>query len=276
MGRVNVITLLTDFGTADGYAGIMHGVILRINPQAAVVHLSHDIAAQDVRAAAFVLSAAYAYFPQGTIHVAVVDPGVGSGRRVMALRTAKGTFLAPDNGVLSYIWARETALEVVQVANSRYWLSSVSSTFHGRDVFAPVAAYLSLGVPLSELGPPLHDPVKFPIVEPEVREPGTVVGEVQHVDRFGNLVTNIPWHLLPSGQAMVVHVGGRQVKGPLKAYALAERGELLALVSSTDFLEVAVRDGSAAALLGVGRGAEVVVNFCPQGAEDGPQEGGEA
>ena len=162
---MSIITLLTDFGTADGYAGIMHGVILRINPQATVVDLCHDIPPQDVQAAAFVLATAYPYFPAETIHVAVVDPGVGSERRAIAVRTPRGTFVAPDNGLLSYILAREPVSEAVHLTEARYWLSPLSSTFHGRDLFAPVAAYLSLGVPLPEMGPALHDPVRFVLPE---------------------------------------------------------------------------------------------------------------
>jgi len=256
---VSVITLLSDFGTADGYAGIMHGVILRINPQAIVVDICHDIAPQDVRAAAFVLSTVYPYFAADTVHVIVVDPGVGSERRALAVRSPRGVFVAPDNGVLSYVFARESVSEMVHLTDSRYWLSPLSGTFHGRDLFAPIAAHLSLGVPLSDLGSTAQDPVHFVIAEAQMREDGSTCGEVVHIDRFGNLVTNVRRELLPVGQALEVHIAGRDVKGPIKAYALTADGELLALVGSSGYLEIAVRNGSAVAALKIGRGTKVVV-----------------
>ena len=264
---MSVITLLTDFGTADGYAGTMQGVILRINPAATVVDLSHDIPAQDVRAAAFVLSMAYPYFPADAIHVVVVDPGVGSERRALALCTPRGVFVAPDNGVLSYVFARESIVEMVHLTQQDYWLTPLSHTFHGRDLFAPVAAHLSLGVALSNLGSPIADAVRFAVPEPQVREDGTILGEVQHVDQFGNLITNVPGELLPEGRVKV-RIAGREVVGPLKAYARAAQRELLAIVDASGNLEIAERDGSAAATLQVGRGAEIVVTPVRQDAQD--------
>jgi S-adenosylmethionine hydrolase len=257
--RVGVITLLTDFGTADGYAGVLHGVILRINPQATLVDLCHDIAAQDVRGAAFVLSTAYPYFPAGTIHVAVVDPGVGSARRVIAVRTECGTFVAPDNGLLSYVLARECMLEMVHLTERRYWLAPLSDTFHGRDVFAPVAAHLSLGVPLCALGVPLGDPLRFDVPQAQRLGDGSIRGEVLHVDRFGNLVTNVPGAWLVAERDWRVRVAGREVRGVCDAYARVAAGELLALVGSSGHLELAVRDGNAAAALGANPGTEVRV-----------------
>jgi len=255
---VGVIALLSDFGTTDGYAGIMHGVILRINPTAVVVDVCHDIPPQDVHAAAFVLSTVYPYFAEDTVHVVVVDPGVGSERRALGVRTLRGTFVAPDNGVLSYV-LREPALEVVQLTDARYWLSPLGSTFHGRDVFAPVAAHLSQGVPLSEMGDIIQDPIHFPIAEALVRDDGSISGQVLHVDRFGNLITNIQPELLVVGQSLRVHIAGREVDGLATAYAQVADGQLLALYGSSGYLEVAVRNGNAAAILKVGRGAGVVV-----------------
>ena len=256
---MGVITLLTDFGTDDGYVGSMHGVILRINPQATVVDICHDIAAQDVHAAAFILSTVYPYFAADAIHVIVVDPGVGSERRAIAARTSHGTFIAPDNGVLSYVFARETVSEIVHLTNAHYWLSPLSDTFHGRDIFAPVAAHLSLGIPLSDMGPRVLDPVRFTIAEPQVCEDGSIAGEVIHVDHFGNLITNVPQELLPAGQTALVRIADREVKGPVKAYALVADGDLLSLVGSSGYLEIAVRNGSAATALKVGRGAQVTI-----------------
>ncbi|MBC7232936.1 MAG: SAM-dependent chlorinase/fluorinase [Chloroflexi bacterium] len=256
---MGVIALLSDFGTADGYAGVMHGVILRINPQAVVVDICHDIPPQDVHAAAFVLSTVYPYFPLDTIYVVVVDPGVGSERRALAVRTPRGTFVAPDNGVLSYIFARESIEEMVHLTNARYWLSPLSDTFHGRDLFAPVAAHLSLGVPLRELGHAIQDPVRLPIVEAAMQQDGTISGQVLYIDRFGNLITNIPRGLLSPNRSWRIHIADREVIGLAKAYASAPDGELLALIDSSGYLELAVRNGSAAAMLKVNRGAEVVV-----------------
>ena len=255
---MGVITLLTDFGIADGYAGTMHGVILRINPKATVVDVCHDIAPQDVHAAAFVLSTVYPYFPADTIHVVVVDPGVGSERRALGVHTPRGTFVAPDNGVLSYVFARESVSEIVHLTEARYWLAPLSATFHGRDLFAPVAAHLSLGVALSDLGTTVEDPARFAVPEAQMRDDGSIVGQVLHVDRFGNLITNIPRELLPAGQVRV-QVADRHAIGLVKAYAQAADGELLALIDATDCLEISVRNGSAAALLEIGRGADVLV-----------------
>jgi len=257
---VCIVALLSDFGTRDGYVGIMHGVILGINPKAKVVDIGHDIAPQDVHAAAFVLSTAYPYFPEDTIHVVVVDPGVGSERRAIAVRTSRSTFVAPDNGVLSYVFARESISQVVHITNARYCLSPLSSTFHGRDLFAPVAGHLSLGLSLSELGPPAGDPVHLALAEPRVQEDGTILGEVLYVDRFGNLITNVSQDLLPRGQALRTQVAGRVVWGPVKAYALAAGGDLLTLIGSSGYLEIAVRNGSAAEALEVGRGAQVILS----------------
>ena len=251
-----VITLLTDFGTSDGYVGAMRGVIVGINPQATVLDICHDITAQDVPGAAFVLSTAYRYYPPDTIHLVVVDPGVGSSRRAIAVRTQRGLFVAPDNGVLSYVYAREPGFEAVQLTEQRYWLSPVSDTFHGRDVFAPVAAHLSRGVQLCELGPAIDNPQRFALSEPEARSDGSMVGQILYIDRFGNLVTNVRRDLLPAG-GVSIHIAGQTVNGPLAAYAGAKDGEVLALVGSHGYLELAVRNGSAAQVLGVVRGAEV-------------------
>nr|MBC7243969.1 SAM-dependent chlorinase/fluorinase [Chloroflexota bacterium] len=256
---MSIITLLSDFGTADGYAGVMHGVILSINPKAVVVDICHDIAPQDIHTAAFVLSTVYPYFPAGTVHVVIVDPGVGSERRALAVRTAHGTFVAPDNGVLSYVFARESISEVVHLTNARYWLSPLSNTFHGRDLFAPVAAHISLGVALSDMGPAIQDPVRFAVTEALVQNDGSIHGQVLHVDRFGNIITNVPRELLTTGQSWRVHIAGYEVDSLSKTYAGAADGALLALIGSSGHLEIAVRNGNAAAMLKADRGTEVVV-----------------
>lgn len=255
---MGIITLLTDFGTADGYPGVMHGVILSIHPEAVVVHVCHEIPPQDIQAGAFVVSTVYRYFPPHTIHVGVVDPGVGSERRAIAVRTNHGTFVGPDNGLLSYIFARETITEMVQLTNERYWLHPVSDTFHGRDIFAPVAAHLARGVALTELGPPIRDPIVFAVPTAETDEHGTIHGVVLHVDRFGNLTTSIPNELVQGRQARV-HIGGHIVQRVRRTYAEVAEGELLALPGSSGYLEVAVRGGNAATLLGIGRHSKVQV-----------------
>ena len=190
MGQNPIITLTTDFGVADGYVGTMKGVILGIVPDARLVDISHEITPQNVRQAAYVLYTAYPFFPLYTVHLVVVDPGVGGTRRPIALRTPVGYFVGPDNGILSYVMAREPVEALVELADPRYRLPHVSHTFHGRDVFAPAAAHLAAGVPITALGPPVADPVTFPPPRLEVGPDG-ITGEVLHADRFGNVITSI-------------------------------------------------------------------------------------
>lgn len=262
-----IIALTTDFGLEDGYVGTMKGVILGINPEVAIIDLSHRIAPQDVRQAAYVLAAACPRFPPGTIHVVVVDPGVGSERRAIALETPTARFVAPDNGVLSYILAGlgsnesgtiPPGCQAVHLNNPRYWLAEVSSTFHGRDIFAPVAAHLSLGVPLEELGEHIEEVVLFPTPRPELRADGMLVGHVIHIDRFGNLITDVKGRSLRPGS--IIEVRGREIQGVSRTYADVKEGELLALIGSSGHLELSVRDGSAAQELEARVGDEVVVS----------------
>lgn len=278
-----LVTLMTDFGTADGYVGTMKGVILGIVPGARLVDISHQIAPQNVRQAAYVLYTAYPFFPQHTVHLVVVDPGVGSARRPIALHTPVGTFVGPDNGVLSYVMARERVGAIVELAAPRYRLSQVSHTFHGRDIFAPAAAHLAAGVPIAALGPPVHDPVLIPPPRLETI-PGGLVGEVMHADHFGNVITSLgllEWEgdalaLAPAfGQAgdkahvperfeaknVVVEVVGREIAGVCRTYADVEPGQVLALVGSEGHLEIAVREGNAAQRLGLQPGERVIVRL---------------
>jgi hypothetical protein len=266
---VSIITLTTDFGLADGYAGTMKGVILGIAPTATIVDISHDISPQDVREAAYTLYTAYPYFPQGTIHVVVVDPGVGSERRAIALRTPRATFVAPDNGVLSYVVAREMVEEIVDLTNPRYHLSPASCTFHGRDIFAPAAAHLARGIPLAELGEPLAEIVAFPLPRPQVRPDGTIVGQVIHVDRFGNLITSITSrdladHLLL--RESTIQIKGQSIRGIANSYAEGTPGKLLALIGSSAHLEIAVPGGSASQALEAKVGDEALLKV--KGHED--------
>lgn len=274
MSRIPLITLLTDFGTADGYVGAVKGVILSIAPEAHIVDISHEIAPHDIRQAAFVLHNVYPYFPSHTVHMVVVDPGVGSTRRPIALRTPAGSFVGPDNGVFSLVIAREQVEGVVELANPRYHLPQASCTFHGRDIFAPAAAHLALGVPLAMLGPPVNNPCLLPLPRLEVGQ-GVITGEVVHVDRFGNLITSIgflSWHgevleLCPAfceaervrfkASGARVRVSDVEIRGVLHTYAEASPGRLLALVGSGGYLEIAVREGHAASALGVASGAVI-------------------
>jgi len=236
--------------------GIVKGVLLSICPSARLVDLTHDLAPRDIRGASLALDAALPFFPEGTVHLVVVDPGVGSGRRPLALRARGHYLVGPDNGVFSGF---VEGAAVVAVTAPEYRLAAVSRTFHGRDLFAPAAAYLAAGVPLERLGPPVSDPVRLEIPGSRL-EAGVLVGEVLDVDRFGNLLTSIEGdrlEALPGRGAPRVEVAGRAVRAPVEAYADGPRDEAAAIVGSTGRIEVFVRNGSAERLLGVGRGAPV-------------------
>ncbi len=250
-----IVTLTTDFGLGDGYVGTMHGVILGLCPEARIVDISHDIAPQDIRQAAFVLEGAYRFFPAGTVHVAVVDPGVGSARRPIAVQIATACFVAPDNGLLTPILEAEPVLAQVQLTRPAYWLPQVSRTFHGRDVFAPVAAYLARGVALLDLGEPATDLARLPWPRPTLQPDGAIAGQVLYVDRFGNLITDVPGEML--AESVAIEIAGRRIESLSPAYAAAAPGQLVALISSGGRLEIAVREGSAARELGVGPGEPV-------------------
>lgn len=256
--RRRTITLLTDFGTEDAYVGVMKGVIAGINPDANVVDLTHAVAPQDVFGAAFLLASSFAYFPEGTIHVAVVDPGVGSARQIVCVKTARYLFLAPDNGLLTLVAEREKPRLMVAVTERKYFLPEVSHTFHGRDLFAPVAARLSLGLNPSKLGPRLRKLMRLEFPQP-ARISGGWRGEVIHVDRFGNLVTNISEEILAKAKRLSIRVGRRRIHGLRRSYAEAKPGELLAIVGSTGHVEISVNLGNAAQMLRVGRGAPVQI-----------------
>lgn len=257
-----VITLLTDFGLADFFVGAMKGVILSIHREAVIVDLTHLIPPQDVFAAALTLSDGYGTFPEGTIHVAVVDPGVGSGRRALLVETERYFFIGPDNGIFTFVYEQERLRRAIQITAERFFRHPVSQTFHGRDVFAPVAAWLARGVDPAEFGPEITDPVRLPIPRLERIGQKHWRGQIIHVDRFGNLITNltardIPLDALRSGGTLLVN--GRIVSALRTHYREASSGEVFALIGSTGRLEISVREGSAAEILGVSRGATVDV-----------------
>jgi S-adenosyl-L-methionine hydrolase (adenosine-forming) len=251
-----IITLLTDFGSRDEYAACLKGVILGINPAAVLVDLSHEVPPQDIRAGAFILAAVAPYFPPGTIHLAVVDPGVGSGRRALAARARGRFWVGPDNGLFHLILAGRDDLEVVSLENPAYFLPQVSATFHGRDLFAPVAAHLSLGVELSQLGPAVNNPVRLTWPEPLVSEK-LMRGEIIYVDRFGNLVSNIAASVLNSWLRrgnFHLQAGKATLTRLHRTYEEAAPGEVVALVGSHGYLEIACVLGSAARKLKAGVG----------------------
>jgi S-adenosyl-L-methionine hydrolase (adenosine-forming) len=257
---VSVITLTTDFGTADWFVGTMKGVIAGIAPTANVIDLTHDLPPGDIRGGAFALAASYRFFPKGAIYVAVVDPGIGSARKAIAVQTAKAVFVGPDNGVLSWALAKEEVRAIHALENQAYFLQPVSRTFHGRDVFAPVAAHLSRGVPIRKLGPPLKDFVRLPWPEPRVRR-GGFEGEVVYIDRFGNAITNLESGLLEGcGRASCQVYAKRRWTCPLKVfYQAVPPKKPVALVGSSGFLEIAINGDSAENALGLRIGTRVVI-----------------
>lgn len=253
-----LVTLLTDFGTTDGTSGVMEGVIAARAPAARVVHLTHDIPAGDRRAAAFTLLTCAPWFPRGTVHVAVVDPGVGTSRKAVALRSNGSWFVGPDNGILS--WAAPRPDRAVELVNPAFHLRPVSRTFHGRDVFAPAAAALSRGVPAARLGPALRAPVRLPFPA-SVAAGSAVRGEILAIDRFGNAVTNIAESAWRNrfGPRPVRAVAGRGRFPEAAAYGSVGIGAPVAVFGSAGFLELSVRDGSAAKRFGLAAGLRVTV-----------------
>jgi S-adenosylmethionine hydrolase len=257
-----IITLTTDFGTSSPFAAAVKGVILSINPAARVVDLSHEVPPHDLRHAAFFLAEALPYFPPGTLHVVVVDPEVGTGRNILYVSVAGQRLLVPDNGCWTLLAeGHAQPLRVLRVAEPRFWRPTVSNTFHGRDIFAPVAAYLSLGVNPADLGPPVTSWRELAWPAP-ARRPDGITGEVIFVDHFGNLITNICGTTLstcPPAARVSVAAGAEARR--VRAYADAAPGELVALVSSSGLLEVAVVQGSAARRLSAGAGTPVRVEW---------------
>ena len=273
----SIITLTTDFGYDDAYVAAVKGAILNINPAASIVDVTHSVRPHDILQGAFILNGAYRYFPKQTVHVAIVDPGVGSERRGVILKTSSAIFVAPDNGILSYIIddlfsiqdssvSEQTqglteivfkkGLEAAAITDPRFWRHPVSPTFHGRDIFAPVAAGLSLGISPFEFGEKINSLHILPIAKPSVDADGSVVGQVSHVDRFGNLITNIRSDNLP-GKNITIEVRGRRIQGTSDYYAQGEG--IVAVVGSSGYLEISLRDGSACDFLDVGMGEEIVV-----------------
>jgi S-adenosylmethionine hydrolase len=259
--RRPLITLTTDFGEADYYAPAMKGVIYSINPAAEIVDLTHQIPPHDIYAAAFTLLCCYNDFPKMTLHVIVVDPGVGSQRRPIMVMTDNYNFIGPDNGVFSYIYHREHVNRIVHFTVEHYFRAPVSHTFHGRDVFAPVAGYVSKLVDWSKMGEEISDPVRFNTPTPTVVSDKQIRGHVIHVDRFGNVITNITTAEASEERlrGARVRVGKHEAARVLTHYAEANPNELFAYIGSAGFLELAVSRQSAARMTEARRGIEVEV-----------------
>jgi len=260
-----IITFTTDFGITDHYVGAMKGVILNINPHARIVDISNSVQSYDVLDGAMAIAQAYSYFPYDTVHMVVVDPGVGTARRPLLVRTERFLFLAPDNGVLSFVFERETErLEVRHITSDHYFLKPVSHTFHGRDVFAAVAGYLSKGMEISKFGDEISDFVRFAAPKPKQVNHQTIKGIVLKADKFGNLITNITPQDLPQLFAAEpppfrISIGKSEISKMKTAYAQGTPGEVFAILGSMGFLEIAANRGSAARLVGAEKGSDVSV-----------------
>ncbi|MGA2192883.1 MAG: SAM-dependent chlorinase/fluorinase [Nitrospirota bacterium] len=258
----NIITLTTDFGSRDYFSGGMKGVILGINPDAKLVDISHEIASHDIWGAAYIIDAAYRYFPQFTIHVVVVDPGVGSTRRPILAMTDKHYFIAPDNGVLSFIYNDPGFSRVLHLTAGHYFLPTTGSTFDARDIFAPAAAWLSRGVPVDKFGDEITDFVRFNIPVPSRGSDKEISGEVVYIDKFGNCITNISisdMGDINSARDARISAGGTVVEGVSAFYASGEKGNPGAVVNGNGFIEIFINQGDARKTLGLKRGEKVRV-----------------
>ena len=256
---MGVITLITDFGTRDWFAATLHGVILGISPRAKVVDITHQIPPGDICSGAFALRASYRYFPKGTVHVAVVDPGVGSPRRPLAVQTVNNLFVGPDNGLLSWALAGERIKSIRQLENADFFLNPVSRTFHGRDIFAPVAAHLDRGAGMEQLGRELDGFIRQEWPKP-ARQGEDVVGQVIYIDHFGNAITNIERELVPQGASVCEVAGKRKARCRLAPfYGAVPVHRPVAVLGSSGLLEMAVNGGSIAQQFGVRIGDPVIV-----------------
>jgi len=263
MSESRVVTFTTDFGLNDPFVGIMHGVVLNIHPATAIVDISHAVASYDVLDGAWTIAQAYRFFPPRTVHVVVVDPGVGSARRPIVVETDDYVFVAPDNGVLSLVEAREPKFSVRHITAERYFLQPVSQTFHGRDIFAPVAGWLSKGVAPAEFGPEVPEHVRLPLPGVERIGAHSLRGAVLRVDKFGNLITNISQQDAPSLFAVSPPRASILICETIArlrhSYAEGGEGEVFAIAGSSGYLEIAARQASAAEKLGAGVGTPLGV-----------------
>jgi S-adenosyl-L-methionine hydrolase (adenosine-forming) len=259
-----IITLTTDFGLNDHFVGTMKGAILNIAPEAEIVDICHSVQAFDILDGALALVQAYSYFPAHTVHLVVVDPGVGSARRPILASSDKYNFVAPDNGVLSLMYAREARLSVRHIKAEHYFLQPLSNTFHARDIFAPVAAYLAKGVDLEKFGEEITDFVRFNAPKPKAADAKTWRGVVLKVDRFGNLITNItpedvPWLFGAQPPAFKIIIGKKEVTAMKTNYAEGAPGDVFGILGSMGYLEIAANRAAATQLIGAGKGSEISI-----------------
>jgi S-adenosylmethionine hydrolase len=264
MSDSRLITFTTDFGLSDPFVGIMHGVVLNIQPDTRIIDLCHSIASYDIFDGAWTIAQSYQFFPPGTVHVVVIDPGVGSARRPIIVETERHIFVAPDNGVLSLIEANEDRFVVRHITAERFFLPSVSQTFHGRDIFAPVAGWLSKGVTPSEFGPEISDYVQTPLPQVERVGEAGLRGVVIKVDKFGNLITNIsasdaPELFASHAKTVNILIAGQTLTRICQSYAEGREDEVFAIIGSSGYLELAAKQASAAEKLAVGVGSPVGV-----------------
>ncbi|HVP77139.1 MAG TPA: SAM-dependent chlorinase/fluorinase [Thermodesulfobacteriota bacterium] len=260
--RNPVITLLTDFGTKDHYVASMKGVILKINPRCRLIDITHEVSPHDIREGAFILANAYSYFPEGTIHLSVVDPGVGGTRKPILLVTPNYCFVGPDNGLFTIVAQKERVKQIIALDEQKYHLSKVSATFHGRDIFAPAAGHLSLGVHPGAFGHEIESLSGLKFEGPFIRE-GKLLGGILHIDTFGNLVSNIDEEGLfrfARKHPFVIRAGGKTIRGLKRGYWEGKKGELIALLGSGGFLEISVREGNAQRALKAKRGDPVEIS----------------
>ena len=263
---MKIVTLLTDFGVRDGYVGVMKGVIWNICPEAHIADITHTISPQNVREGALVLALTYHYYPKNTVHVAVVDPGVGTHRRAIAARIGDYKFVAPDNGLLSPVLDQAEKnnwpVEIVNLVHPQYWLQEISHVFHGRDIFSPVGAHLADGVFLDQVGAPLNDPVRFTLPEPHI-QPDRILGQVLLLDNYGNLSTNIPLTALKNQDPtqLRIRLAGQEIKGLFPTFGFGEPGDLVAVHGTFGTLIITRVNANAAKQLGVGVGEPVEVLF---------------
>lgn len=255
-----IITLTTDFGLADQYAGAMKGAVLSINSDVSIVDITHLVPPHDILAGAMALQDASGYFPQGSIHVCVVDPGVGGKRRPVLIQTDKYFFVGPDNGVLTLAAQESKIKRIIHLTEKRFFLKDVSAVFHGRDIFAPVAAHLSLGVKPSSFGPGIKSLTPLQIPCP-LKKGDTITAEIIHIDRFGNLITNVPAKDLPEDgrRDATIKIKGLLIKGVKASYCGVKEGEPIALIGSSGRLEIAVNGGSGARFFKAGAGCKVEI-----------------
>ena len=259
----HIVTLMTDFGTRDYFVAAMKGVMLSINPNLEFIDIAHDIPPHDVATGAFTLGQAYAYFPARTIHLAVVDPGVGTARKALVASGGGQQFVAPDNGLLTHVLEREPEMQVHEIIYDHFFRKPVSSTFHGRDIFAPAAAYLSKDVTMDNFGPVLDKPVRLPMAGPKRVRENLIQAAILTVDQFGNLVTNLKQQDLPvysaESRPCKILAGKREIASFRRTFSEGNPGDVFVVPGSTGYLEIAVQGGSAASVLQLGAGSMIGV-----------------